>query len=254
MKRWLARLLADPDNFQDHAEDMASKIMCTLTWDDHTQSTTNTRSAWHLLHQISPAGLITNVLKPLWHLPLPVNPWKRGELKRHDEQREWWLRLLQQTRTKMRDGTHRPCFATRYLENEKKNSIEGDWEASAMIGMLALVGISTVAGPIAFFLMAMVHHPAWLAKVQAEIDEACGCRMPGLGDFERLPVLRACICETMRWRPNLPTGVAHESEGDQYYKDWFIPKGACILPLDWYVRRSHLRTTGQSSPLPTQDR
>lgn len=73
-KRWLARLIHDPDNFQSSLEDMASKVMCKLAWDDTSLSEYCTKSAWGLLTQMSPAGPITNVLPPLWHLPAFVNP------------------------------------------------------------------------------------------------------------------------------------------------------------------------------------
>ena len=59
--------------------------------------------------------------------------------------------------------------------------------------MLALVGIFTVAGPLSYFLVAMVHHPHWQAAAQREIDEACEGRLPTLDDTPNLPILRACI-------------------------------------------------------------
>jgi len=42
----------------------------------------------------------------------------------------------------------------------------------------------------------------------------------------------------MRWRPNVPTGVAHETEVDDVYNGYFIPKGTRILPLDWAFLRN----------------
>lgn len=39
VKRWMARLVNDPDDFYVTLEDMSSKVMCTLTWDDHEMST-----------------------------------------------------------------------------------------------------------------------------------------------------------------------------------------------------------------------
>lgn len=52
----------------------------------------------------------------------------------------------------------------------------------------------------------MVYHPQWQARIQQEIDEVCGGDLPTLNDSPNLPILRACIKETMRWRPNVPTG------------------------------------------------
>ncbi|RYP89354.1 hypothetical protein DL769_000109 [Monosporascus sp. CRB-8-3] len=236
-KRWLARLIEKPDDFAFSLEDMASKIMCQLTWDDPSLSEYCTVSAWGLLTQMSPAGPITNVLTPLWHLPFAINPWKIAERKRHDEQQAWWMERLLTVQRKMKSGQQRPCFTRQFLE-EKKTSISGDYEASCVLGMMALVGIFTIAGPLSYWLVSMVHHPEWQVKVQKEIDEVCKGRLPTLDDTPRLPTLRACIKETMRWRPNVPTGVAHEMEHDDVYRGYFLPKGTRILPLDWAFLRN----------------
>ncbi|KAK0615326.1 cytochrome P450 [Bombardia bombarda] len=238
-KRWLARLIENPDNFQASLEDMASKVMCQLTWDDPSLSEYCTKSAWGLLTQMSPAGPITNVLTPLWHLPWILNPWKRAERKRHDEQQAWWMARFLGVREKMGRGEMRSCWTRQFLEkNSVKSSISGDYEASSVIGMLALVGIFTVAGPLSYWLVSMIYHPEWQAAVQREIDEVCEGRLPTLADSPRLPILRACIKETMRWKPNVPTGVAHETEADDVYNGYFIPKGTRLLPLDWAFLRN----------------
>ncbi|KAK8063971.1 hypothetical protein PG996_008623 [Apiospora saccharicola] len=244
-KRWLARLLARPDDFQASLEDMASKVMCQLVWDDPSLSAACAEGAWGLLRQMSPAGPITNVLTPLWHLPEigPLNPWKRDERRRHDAQQAWWMERLLGVRQKMARGEMRACWTRQFLERAKTSSmaaggITTDFEASSMLGMLALVGVFTVAGPLSYFLVSMVTHPRWQAEVQREIDEACQGRLPTLDDAPKLPVLRACIKETMRWKPNVPTGVAHETEADDVYAGYFIPKGTRILPLDWAFLRN----------------
>ncbi|KAI0436454.1 cytochrome P450 [Xylaria telfairii] len=238
-KRWLFRLIESPDDFQFSLEDMASKVMCQLTWDDPGLSEYCTQSAWGLLTQMSPAGPITNVITPLWHLPEIINPWKRAERKRHDEQQDWWMQRLVHTRSMTTLGLQRPCFARQFLEKEnKRSSLSGDHEASCVIGMIALVGVFTVAGPLSYWLVSMVHHPHWQSLVQKEIDEACQGRMPTLEDAPKLPKLRACIKETMRWKPNVPTGVAHEMEADDVYRGYYLPKGTRILPLDWAFLRN----------------
>ncbi|RFU33339.1 hypothetical protein B7463_g3033, partial [Scytalidium lignicola] len=161
VKRFLYRLVKNPDDFGFLLEDMASKIMCQLTWDD-----------------------------------------------------------------------------TSFSADENTINLSGDYEASSVIGMMALVGIFTVAGPLYYFLIAMVLHEDWLVKCQEEIDKNCNGRMPTLDDYPNLPILRACILETLRWKPNVPTGVAHELEVDDFYKGFFIAKGTRILPLDWAFLRN----------------
>jgi cytochrome P450 len=255
-KRWLARLIQNPDDFPSSLEDMAAKIMCQLAWDDPSLSEYLTKSAWGLLTQMSPAGPITNVLTPLWHLPWYLNPWKRAERRRHDEQLAWWMERLRNCRSKMRRGQLRSCWTRQYLDKTPgRSGLSGDYEASCVLGMLALVGVFTVAGPLSYWLVAMVHYPEWQVAVQREVDEKCEGRLPTLEDASKLPILRACIKETMRWRPNVPTGediarffcalrakqiagVAHEAEADDVFDGIFIPKGTRILPLDLQVAPS----------------
>ncbi|PSK38003.1 Phenylacetate 2-hydroxylase [Elsinoe australis] len=241
VKRWLYRLATNPDGFNFSLEDMAAKIMCHLVWDDHTHSTDLIPSAWGLLTQMSPAGPITNVITPLWHLPEFINPWKRAEHKRHDKQQAWWMDRLMQVKEEMRQGIARPSFVRQYLETEKTSLLSGDYEASSALGMIALVGVFTIGGPLNYFLLAMVYHPEAQARAQREIDEQLGGRAPLLEDLPNLPYLRACIKEAMRWKPNVPTGVAHEVERDDYYNGYFIEKGSRILPLDWAFLRNPVK-------------
>ncbi|KAF2154543.1 cytochrome P450 [Myriangium duriaei CBS 260.36] len=232
-KRYLYRLLTDEKNFMFALEDMAAKVMTSLLWDDHTHSVELTPSAWGLLTQMSPAGPITNVITPLWnYLPRVINPWKRAEIIRHDVQEAWWLKRLQEVRQQMELGIARPSFTRQYLESEKTSSLDGDTEASKALGMMALVGVFTVAGPLYYFLLSMIHHPLVQQKAQEEIDTVLEGKAPTLSDMPKLPYLRAVICEVMRWKPNVPTGVAHEVEADQEYNGCFIEKGTRILPLD----------------------
>ncbi|KAL1605909.1 hypothetical protein SLS59_003030 [Nothophoma quercina] len=250
-KRWLQRLVENPDDFCFSLEDMCSKVMATLTWDDHTVSLPLTPSAWGLLTQMSPAGPITNVLTPLWDwVPELINPWKIRERKRHDEQQEFFMNNLVNTRSKMKKGKQRPCFTRTYLETAEKSNISGDYEASCVLGMMALVGIFTVTGPIYYFLIAMVHHPEWQRKCQEEIDAVCKDGPPTVADMPNLPILRACIKETMRWKPTVPTGVAHECEADDWYGGYFIPKGTRILPLDYAFLRNPVKYPDPASYRP----
>ncbi|KAH4961629.1 hypothetical protein HBI38_148950 [Parastagonospora nodorum] len=238
-KRWMARLVESPDDFAFSLEDMCSKVMAKLTWDDDSLSVPLTPSAWGLLTQMSPAGPITNVLTPLWDwVPEPINPWKLRERKRHDIQQAFFMENFLRTRELMKSGKQGPCYTRTYIETAAKSNISGDYEASCVLGMLALVGIFTVAGPLYYFLIAMVHHPEWQRKCQEEIDTVCRGLPPTINDMPSLPILRACIKETMRWKPTVPTGVAHEAEADDWFRGYFIPKGTRILPLDWAFLRN----------------
>jgi hypothetical protein len=206
VSRMLFNCIEQPDDIQVHLEDMASKIMCTLAWDEPRFSKRNTGDARDLLHAISPCGPITNVITPLWHLPYWMNPWKQAEkTKRHDPLHAWQAERFAVVKANMEKGTQRPCWAQRFLA-EEKHALSGRNEAAYCVGMLALMGVLTVGGPLQYFLVSMVHNPEWYKKCQKEVDEVCGGKQPTLADYPNLPILRACIKETIRWRPNIPTG------------------------------------------------
>lgn len=154
--------------------------------------------------------------------------------KRHDPLHAWQSERFNTVKEKIAKGSQRQSWARRFLEQEN-SGLSSEREAASCVGMLALMGVLTVGGPLQYFLVSMVHHPEWLKKVQDEIDQVCQGRMPTLKDAPRLPILRACIKETIRWRPNIPTGVGHELMEDDVYEGHFIPKGTRILPLEWYV-------------------
>lgn len=107
----------------------------------------------------------------------------------------------------LKKGHLRQCWTKQYLEKTAVRPVlSGDYEASCVLGMLPLVGVFTVVGPLSYWLVAMIHHPEWQTAVQREVDEKCAGRMPTLKDGPKLPILRATIKETMRWKPNVPTG------------------------------------------------
>ena len=170
--RMLFKLTKQPDDAQFLLENMASRIMCTLAWDDPSVSEKNTDDARDLLRAISPCGPLTNILTPLWHLPHWVNPWKQAEKRRHDPLHAWQTERFNAVKLNTQKGTQRPCWSQRFLL-EDKSALSGEKEASSCVGMLALMGVLTVGGPLQYFLMSMVHHPAWFKKCQQEVDEAC---------------------------------------------------------------------------------
>lgn len=207
--------------------------MTTLGWNDPDQSETNLKVAQHLLFQISLSGNPTNSLPFLSYLPAWVSPWKKAEKKRRDDQNAWWLYQLTAVKRRMQHGSERSCWAQQYLETASESRLSSDVEASRCIGFLVLAGVLTASSPLQFFQMAMVHHPEWLLACQQEIDIACEGRMPTLADSPNLPTLRACIKETMRWRPSIPIGVPHVVAADDEHLGYRISKGTTVLAMEW---------------------
>ena len=111
-------------------------------------------------------------------------------------------------------------------------------EGAQMLGLHGIVAALTIAAPMQSFMLAICLHPQYLKPLQAEIDYVLGSRLPVLSDIEQLPYLRACIRGTMRWRPPLPTGIAHELSQDDTYNGYEIRKGSQLYPFEWGMSRN----------------
>ncbi|EDP41458.1 hypothetical protein MGL_4157 [Malassezia globosa CBS 7966] len=76
----------------------------------------------------------------------------------------------------------------------------------------------------------MLLNPAIQEKAHAEIDTVVGPnRLPGYEDEVHLPLVRAIIKETLRWRPPTVMGVPHAVTVDDEYYGYKIPKGSTVI-------------------------
>jgi cytochrome P450 len=109
---------------------------------------------------------------------------------------------------------------------------------ACVVGTLFEAASATTSAVMMSFILAVVHHPHWLSEMQKELDSVCGsARLPTLGDMAHLPIVRAVIKETLRWRPVTAGGVPHLAVKDDVYGDLFIPAGTNIHPCQWAIHR-----------------
>ncbi|KAH7050122.1 cytochrome P450 [Macrophomina phaseolina] len=237
-RRYLYELMKNPASYSKTIENFTSRIMCRLIWADPAHGNDLQQSAWQLLVQMSPAGPLTNRLTPLLWLPRWLSPWMSKEKKRHDAQESWFLRLQRETLMQMAEKRAKPSFMKTYFQTMRKHNFQDEKEAAFTMGMLGVAGVFTMGSPLHTFILAMVLFPQWLKPMQEEMDrELGGDRPPEAKDYPRLPFLRAVIMECIRWRPAVPTGVAHEAEQDDVYNGYHIPKGALVHPVQWAFSR-----------------
>ena len=91
------------------------------------------------------------------------------------------------------------------------------------------------------FFLAMVNHPDVQQKAWAELDAVVGPdHLPTFEDRDSLPYINAIVKETMRWHSIVPLGIAHLISEDVYYKNYCLPKGAVLIPNNWYAGLSVL--------------
>ena len=126
-----------------------------------------------------------------------------------------------------------------WVENAKGLEKSGldQHEAAHAVGTNALVAIVTIGSPLHSFFTAVCHYPSWLPRIQAELDRVCGDRLPTMKDMPNLPILRACVKETLRWRQPTPLGVPHITTDDDVYEGYYIPKGAMVHANHYLISR-----------------
>lgn len=71
-------------------------------------------------------------------------------------------------------------------------------------------------------------------ELQKQLDLVCSNGdIIELEQIESVPLLKACVLETMRIRPVAPSGIPRAVNKEITISEYRIPKGTMILPLQW---------------------
>lgn len=253
--RLLFELMNDPSRYNHALESFISRVTSRLAWGTSTASDELKQRARELLIGVSPNGALTNKLSFLKSLPESIVPAKAWEFRRYRTESRFFTVLQDEVREQIKRKTAPESWMRHFLENKSNTGITSDLEGAYAVGMHGIAGALTIAAPMQSFCLAMCHYPQYQAILHEEIDRVVGDRMPLLSDMPDMPVLRAFIRETMRWRPPVPTGniilssavpvysltedagIPHESVKDDIYEGYFIPAGSIMHPLEWSISR-----------------
>jgi cytochrome P450 len=206
-KRLIVQLLQNrPEDHQDYGdflEDFAASVSCTLVYGQPLHTAEIAENTNNFIRALSPAGAVANIFRPLSLLPRLLSAAKRTEQERHSL--EW--RLFSKPREIVKQnfdaGKLKASQAATLFSKGKSFDRK---EATYVMGSLTTISIITITSPLRSFVLAMVLHPPWQDAARKEIDRVCGDKMPTLSDSPSLPILRAIIKETLRWRPVTPLG------------------------------------------------
>lgn len=83
-------------------------------------------------------------------------------------------------------------------------------------------------------ILALTADQKLLQKVQEEVDTVCG-RDSVLShlDIDKLPYVKACVLEALRWRPAAPILLPHRLEKDDQIRCYHIPRDTIIMANAW---------------------
>ncbi|KAK4508312.1 hypothetical protein PRZ48_002050 [Zasmidium cellare] len=244
--RLLFEMMSDPSQYNVAMESFVARVTCRLAWGTPVASDELKQRARELLIGVSPTGALGNKIPAVMSLPENMSKSKAWELRRGRTEKKFFEVMQDQVRQTMEreEGvstpllpTVQPSWTRMYLEHAKSWGFSSDTEGAYAVGMHGIAGALTVAAPMQSFCLAMCHYPQYQSILHEEIDRVLGDRMPTFEDMPDMPVLRAFIRETLRWRPPVPTGIPHALIQDDVYEGYHIPKGSVIHPLEWSISR-----------------
>ncbi|KAK5109673.1 hypothetical protein LTR62_006795 [Meristemomyces frigidus] len=249
--RLLFELITKPAEYNVAMESFIARVTCRLAWGTAAPSDELKQRARELLVGVSPAGSFANKLPFIMSLPEQLIKSKAWESRRTRTERKFFDIMQQEVAAGMRDTSpahtpsnplssasrSRPSWMRMFLERKASWGFASELEGAFAVGMHGIAGPLTIAAPMQSFCLALCQYPQYQHILHEEVDRVLDDRMPTFDDMANMPVLRAFIRETLRWRPPVPTGIPHEVIQDDMYNGFHIPAGSVIHPLEWSISR-----------------
>lgn len=164
----------------------------------------------------APGAYLVDFLPFLKHLPDFLAPFKAEARVLHDYEYSYFRGLVADAHTSYAGRHEKGPRALVHAYMDNKNSYDlSDFELAYCMGTLFEGGSGTTSAAMQAYCLAMWHFPEWQTKVQQEIDEVVGDRIPTFEDWPHLPTVRAAMKETLRWRPIVPAGASSCGDTDE---------------------------------------
>ncbi|TFK64016.1 cytochrome P450 [Pluteus cervinus] len=181
-----------------------------------------------------PGAYLVELFPKMMNLPTWLAPWKREAKAWHKENTQKLQDLIQPAKDQDND---QQSFAANLCSAGGRHHLTRKEEAW-LTGSVFVAAYDTSSSTLRFFILAMRLFPEVMKKAQAELDRVVGReRVPTFADRENLPYIRAVTKELLRWGVATPLGLPHRAQQDDYYKGYFIPKGALVLVNSWGINR-----------------
>jgi len=233
-------ILDDPANFQSHIKTYAATIVVNL---GYGRSDKAKYSDPDIQKVIEGADRLGQLLRPgSWKIE--SFPWLRyvpGYLaipkKWGADELALYRGALANAREKMATNDVAPSFATYITQKQAEFGLSDD-EVAYLCGSIFGAGSDTSSSAITICVMAAATHPEIQKRVQEELDEVVGdSRSPSFDDLDDLPLLKAFVNESYRWRPVSSGGFLHKTTTDLAYDNYVIPAGTTIAGNHWAIHR-----------------
>ncbi|KAF5001089.1 hypothetical protein FGRMN_1283 [Fusarium graminum] len=123
------------------------------------------------------------------------------------------------------DGTAGISTYRHFIEHRDEYELSDD-EAGYAFETIIDAGVASPHNVLLTFLYLMMEYPEWQRKLQEQVDKVVGGgRLPCFQNIPDLPVVRAVVKESIRYRTiNAELGIPHRLETDDFYEGYFFPK------------------------------
>ncbi|PTB75330.1 cytochrome P450 [Trichoderma longibrachiatum ATCC 18648] len=161
--------------------------------------------------------------------------WKTVARQWYEEDSRIYLRMYNKLMTDIENGTAPNCFLKDMAREKIEKSLISDVTAAFAAGALIEAGSDATTTALNNVILACLLYPEVVTGAHEELDRVVGSnRMPDFSDEPNLPYIRGIAKETLRWRASTKIGTCHSTTQDDWYKGFFIPKGAVIV-LNWWA-------------------
>ncbi|KZL67504.1 cytochrome p450 [Colletotrichum incanum] len=184
----------------------------------------------HELERVgSPGAYMVDFFPSLMHLPEWLAPWKKYLRERRRRDEEFFQELV--------DRSKSPSWARNWHDTKDQWGLTRR-EANWMFGSVFQAAATTSGSALAAFILCMVRNPGWFEKLQKEVDSVIELdRLPTFDDMKQLPLVRACVKETLRYYPITAGGFPHRLTEDDTYHGYFLKKGTIVHAVQWAIQR-----------------
>ncbi|KAB8261239.1 cytochrome P450 [Aspergillus pseudonomiae] len=246
VRRFLFRVLEDPDNLLHHIRKEAGAIVLKVAYgytiephghDPLVDLADEAMATFGLA--ILPGTWAVDFIPILKHIPT----WFPGaQFARMAKQFRKSVAAFSDVpyafaKHKLAQQDFEPSFLAGLLQKNEYQPGHGSYEETVIKWAAASFyggGSDTTVSTMSSFFLVMALFPEAQRKAQAEIDRVVGPdRLPSFQDRENLPYIDAMVKEILRWHPVLPMGTAHTSVQDDSYEGYTFPKGTLMVPNVW---------------------
>ncbi|RYN17079.1 O-methylsterigmatocystin oxidoreductase [Alternaria tenuissima] len=240
---FLLNMLDSPENLFDHIKKEAGAVILKTTYGYTVKASGKdplVDLAGKTMHEFadatSPGKWAVDTMPFLRYAPewLPGTGFKRTARQMAARLSQTTEQPYQFVKQQMRENKHSTSFLSQAIENigsDPDMMHVHKWSAASMY----LGGADTTVSSLMTFFLAMTLFPEVQKKAQEELDSVIGgSRLPVTADRESLPYITAIMKETHRWHPVAPMALPHCSTKEDTINGYRIPKGALLLPNNWW--------------------